>query len=208
MLDVPCYPYGEVFGLKAGRYLQALLLCLCFITTSHLAFAQDEMPVHVLEGLVVGVAEGDRITVNSYGTEIHVRLYGVAAPQTRKLDKYTGWYKPGQPYSEEAFRALSSKILHQQVRIEIRRTLFSKDDPQQLALAIVYLDGRNINTEMLAEGWGWVYKRFMSRMDYAHYSFAERVARERKSGLWIQDHPQPPWEFKPELKARMKRSGS
>jgi len=153
---------------------------------------------------VVGVTEGDRITVNSFGTEIHVRLYGVAAPQTAKVDKFTGWYKAGQPYAEDAFRALSIKVLHQQVKVEIRNTVIFKNDPTQLAVAIIYLDGRNINLEMLNDGWGWAYKKFMNKADLAQYLATEKAARSRKNGLWLQDHPQAPWEFKPQLKVKAK----
>lgn len=158
--------------------------------------------MNVLEGLVVGVTEGDRLTVNSFGNEIAVRLYGVAAPQTAKIDKFTGWYKPGQPYAEDAFRALSLKVLHQQVKVEIRETL--KTEPTQTAIAVVYLDGRNINLEMLSDGWAWVYKRLLNRNDYHRYSAIERSARSRKSGLWLQANPQPPWDFKPHVRVRAK----
>ncbi|HJV33835.1 thermonuclease family protein [Geomonas sp.] len=157
-----------------------------------------------VDGLVVGVTEGDRLTVNSSGTEIRVRLYGVATPQPPKIDRTTGWYKPGQPYAEEAFRALSSKVLHQQVRVEIRRTLVNKDE--QIALAVVFLDGRNINMEMIAEGWGWVDRRFLSKMDVGHYTVVEKLARAHKDGLWVQERPQPPWEFKPEFRIRNRRN--
>jgi micrococcal nuclease len=162
--------------------------------------------VVILDGLVVGVAEGDRLTVNSYGNEIRVRLYGVAAPQTAKIDNFSGLYRPGQPYADDAFRALSSKVLHQQVKVEIRRTLVAKkDDPKQVALAVVFLDGRNINLEMISEGWGWAYRKFASRMDAAHYAAVERMARSKKVGLWLQDNPQPPWCFKPQVLMRMRR---
>ena len=162
--------------------------------------------VNILEGLVVGVTEGDRITVNSFGTEIPVRLYGVAAPQTAKIDKFTGWYKPGQPYAEDAFRALSIKVLHQQVKVEIRSTLTSRADTPQVAVAIVYLDGRNINLEMLEDGWAWAYRKFLSNNDYHRYSTAQRIARSRKNGLWLQENPQPPWDFKPHLKIKAKQN--
>lgn len=154
---------------------------------------------------MVGVTEGDRLTVNSFGTEIHVRLYGVAAPQTAKVDKFTGLYKAGQPYAEDAFRALSIKVLHQQVKVEIRNTVLFKNVPAQLAVAIVYLDGRNINLEMLNDGWGWAYKRFMNRSDLVHYLAAERAARLRRNGLWLQSNPQPPWDFKPQPKIRSRQ---
>lgn len=160
----------------------------------------------MIEGLVVGVTEGDRITVNASGTEIPVRLYGVAAPKTAKIDMFTGWYKPGQPYAEDAFRALSLKVLHQVVKVEIRSALTYKTDSDEAVVAVVYLDGRNINLEMLGDGWVWVYKRLLSKIDYHRYSTAERIARSKKDGLWIQEHPQPPWEFTPQLKVRAKQS--
>lgn len=178
--------------------------CLLFLAFP--AYAQPAPHhINVIEGLVVGVTEGDRITVNSFGTEIPVRLYGVAAPQTAKIDRFTGWYKPGQPYAEDAFRALSIKVLHQQVKVESRNTLVFKNDPTQLAIAVVYLNGRNINLEMLNDGWVWAYKRLMNKADMPHYVGIERLARARKNGLWLQESPQPPWEFKPQVKVKHKQ---
>jgi micrococcal nuclease len=192
--------------LKAGRSLIALLSCLClFLLFSRPVSAQPApAPISTLEGLVVGVAEGDRITVNSFGTEITVRLYGVAAPQIAKVDKFTGWSKAGQPYAEDAFRALSIKVLHQQVKVEIRNTVVYKNDPKQVAVAIVFLDGRNINVEMLSDGCGWAYQKFMRKADRPQYLEAEKQARSRKNGLWRQKNPQPPWDFKPQLKIKAK----
>jgi micrococcal nuclease len=162
-------------------------------------------PINTLEGLVVGVTEGDHITVNSFGTEIDVLLYGIAAPQTAKVDKFTGWYKPGQPYAEEAFRALSIKVLHQQVKVEIRRTIVNERNSKQLALAVIYLGGRNINLEMAADGWAWVYKKLIDRKDLPEYLAAEKHARTKKHGLWLQENPLAPWEFKPKVTVRNKR---
>lgn len=186
-------------------YLITLLSCLSFLIASPVSAATNSS---VLEGLVVGVSEGDQITVNSFGTEIHVRLYGIAAPQTAKVDKFTGWSKAGQPYAEEAFRALSIKILHQQVKVDIRRTLVFKNDTKQVALAVVYLDGRNINLEMVADGWAWAYKKVSNKTDYAEYVAAEKQARTKRNGLWNQGIPQPPWEFIPELRINPKKHGN
>ena len=156
---------------------------------------------------MTGLSEGDQITVNSFGSEIKVRLYGIVAPQIAKVDKFAGWSKAGQPYGEEAFRALSIKILHQQVKIEIRRTLVFKDDTQQYALAVVYLEGRNINQEMVADGWAWAFKTFADKNDFSKYLAAEKQARSKRKGLWIQGIPQPPWEFQPQLKIMSKPHG-
>lgn len=190
----------------ASRIIALCSSCLIFLALPVHAQPPSPHPVSVLEGLVVGVAEGDRLTVNSFGTEIPVRLYGIAAPQTAKVDKFTGWYKPGQPYAEDAFRALSIKVLHQQVKVVIHSTLLSKTDPTQVAVAVVYLDGRNINMEMLGDGWAWADSRFLSRVDHPRYMTAERIARNRKNGLWAQENPQPPWSFKPQIKIRPKQN--
>ena len=156
---------------------------------------------------MVGVSEGDRITVNSFGTEINVLLYGIAAPQTAKVDKFTGWSKAGQPYAEEAFRALSIKVLHQQVKIEIRRALVLKNEAKQVAIAVVQLDGRNINLEMVADGWAWADRKSASKRDLPVYQAAQKTARAKRIGLWNQGIPQPPWDFIPQLKINTKPHG-
>lgn len=192
---------------KAGSFFALWSCCLFLLAVP--AYAQNDPHHHhdnIIEGLVVGVSEGDRITVNSFGTEIPVRLYGIAAPQTAKIDKFTGWFRPGQPYAEDAFRALSIKVLHQMVRIEVKDTLVFKTEPTQVAVAVVHLDGRNINLEMVNEGWAWAYRRLLSRGDHPHYITMERMARAKRNGLWMQDNPQPPWEFKPHLKIKTKQN--
>lgn len=193
---------GGVFLIKARGLFVLWSCCLLFLAAP--AQAQNDPHHHgnIIEGLVIGVSEGDRLTVNSFGTEIQVRLYGIAAPQTAKMDKFTGWYRPGQPYAEEAFRALSLKVLHQVVKIEIRETLLFKTEPTQIAVAVVYMDGRNINLEMVSDGWAWAYRRYLSKADHPHYFGMERMARARHNGLWVQENPQPPWEFKPHLKVK------
>jgi len=189
------------------KLLITLLSCLLLFSSLLVFAGSEQAPKSTLEGLVVGLSEGDQITVNSFGTEIKVRLYGIAAPQTAKVDKFSGWSKAGQPYAEEAFRALSIKILHQQVKIEIRNTLVYKNDPKQVALAVVFLDGRNINLEMVADGWAWAYQESTSKAEYPRYLVAQKKARALRKGLWMQGIPQPPWEFQPQLRVKSKIHG-
>jgi micrococcal nuclease len=190
--------------LKGGCYLLTLLSSLILCSPLSVFAQAEQAPTSTLEGLVVGLSEGDQLTVNSFGTEIKVRLYGIAAPQTAKVDKFSGWSKAGQPYAEEAFRALSIKVLHQQVKVSIRRTLVQKNDSTQMALAVVFLDGRNINLEMVADGWAWAYRKLADKSDFHEYAAAERRAHAKRIGLWNQGIPQPPWEFKPQLKIKHK----
>jgi endonuclease YncB( thermonuclease family) len=85
---------------------------------------------------------------------------------------------------------LAKKVLHRQTRLEIMYL-----DRHDRAVAVVYVDGRNINLEMIAEGWAWAAQRNRHKLP-AEYSLAEEQARSRKAGLWTEENPIPPWEFK------------
>ena len=66
-----------------------LALLLGFILTLPFQVAAKE-PIRTLAGVVVKVADGDTITVNSDGTKVRVRLYGIDAPETEKSNRRTG----------------------------------------------------------------------------------------------------------------------
>lgn len=147
------------------------------------------------------VSDGGNITINSYGTEINVQLYGIEAPVMASTNKLHGWmHRPGQPGSRESFAALANKVLHQQVKIEILSIASYKKPPFQQAVAIVSLDKRDINREMVAEGWAWAVRNNPDRIHGKEYVTAEKQARARKLGLWAKSNPQPPWEFRQKLK--------
>lgn len=130
--------------------------------------------------------------MNNEGTEISVRLSCIDAPVITKIRKNEPWLsKPGQPFAGRAFMALSNKVLHKQVQLEIL-----KIDRRQRAVAVVVLDGRNINLEMVAEGWAWARRDCRKQPVDTKYMAAEEQARAKKAGLWSQDNPQPPWEFR------------
>jgi endonuclease YncB( thermonuclease family) len=176
--------------------LLIFLLSLVSVFTSAIpVFAQSS--VGTLEGMVLQVTDGCNLTINSHGTEISVRLYGIDAPVMANVDKLHGWLRqPGQPHAREAFMALANKVLHQSVRIEIIAITSSMQPPHHQAVAIVLLDGRDINREMLAEGWGWVLLKDLDRLHLDEYVAAEHHARTKKLGLWAKTNPLPPWEFR------------
>lgn len=76
-------------------------------------------------------------------------------------------------------------------------------DRKKTAIAVVWLNGRNINMEMIAEGWGWVDRRYLDPVHESAYGQAEKKARSGKLGLWQQSNPQAPWEFRKMLRKRM-----
>lgn len=152
-------------------------------------------PLRIIEGVVVKVADGDTITVNSKGTSVKVRLYGIDAPETEKVNRKTGLVaKPGQPFGEEAFHALESKVLGRTVRLEVMAI-----DKYRRLVCFVWLGKANINQEMVEEGWAWAYRKYLDTEYASQYLSAEKRARTANRGLWQQGNPQPPWEFRKQI---------
>jgi endonuclease YncB( thermonuclease family) len=65
---------------------------------------------------------------------------------------------------------------------------------------LVWLDSRNINQEMVAEGWAWAYRQYLDTPYASEFIGSEEQARAKRLGLWQQNNPQPPWEFRKSLR--------
>lgn len=165
-------------------------LLLALMVSSVLA----KEPMFVIHGKIIKVSDGDTVHFVQSGEnfKMRVRLYGIDAPETEKKNRRTGIVsKPGQPYGEEAYRALKAKIDGKDVTIEI----WDKDRYKRM-VSVIRLGDRNINREMVAEGWAWAYRQYLDRPHASEYIGAEDDARKSKRGLWKQSNPMPPWEFR------------
>ena len=152
--------------------LQALLLLLSFSL-----FAEE------IAGRVVRVADGDTITVLSTpATQHKIRLHGIDAPEKKQL------------FGRAAGRFLSGLVANREVRVS-----YTKRDRYGRIVGIVFLDGRDVNLEMLKAGMAWHYKKYDSTPAYAQ---AESEARAAKRGLW-QDKS----SIEPESFRKAKRAG-
>jgi len=130
----------------------------------------------ILSGSVVGVADGDTITVSDRRRKEHeVRLQGIDAPEE------------GQAYWAPAGEALSDKILGKTVRVAWER----KDEDGRI-LGHVFLGVRWINKELVEDGWAW-YRGQSS--DEEELEAAEERASAKRLGLWAAANAVPPWEF-------------
>jgi endonuclease YncB( thermonuclease family) len=74
-------------------------------------------------------------------------------------------------------------------------------DKYRRLVCIVYLNGRVINQEMIAEGLAWAYRKYLSAPHSSEYIRLEDQARSTHMGLWQQNNPQPPWEFRKMIKS-------
>jgi micrococcal nuclease len=149
-------------------------------------------PQRTIDGHVTRVSDGDTVNiVTADGTKLRIRLCGADAPEV----SHPG--KPGQPYGEEAGRALANKVQGQNITLQVMDI-----DRYKRVVAILVLDGRDINLEMVREGWAWAYRQYLDRPHSSGYIQAEELARKERRGLWRQSNPQPPWEFRRGLRER------
>ncbi len=133
--------------------------------------------VKIIEGMVVSIADGDTLTVlDDTKSQFKIRLQGIDTPESR------------QAFGTQARKALASKVFKKNVRIE-----WEEKDRYGRTLGDVYLGDRWINKELLEEGWAWHYKQYSDSEELAQ---AETAARNTRAGLWKDNHPVPPWEYR------------
>ena len=97
------------------------LITLAALLLSTLTLASASELIRTVTGTVTKVSDGDTIHITTpEQTKLKVRLYGIDAPETPKINRQSGKvHHPGQPFSEEAQKALKDKLMGKQVRLEI-----------------------------------------------------------------------------------------
>ena len=126
---------------------------------------------------VIRVYDGDTIAVADNGKRIRVRLVGIDSPEVPK-----GENKPGQPFNQKSIKYLSWLILNETIEIKSYGI-----DSYGRILGVVNNEGKNINLEMVKEGYAEVYQgRSPDDFDLAQYKSAEIEAREAQKGIWVQ----------------------
>lgn len=171
--------------------MRLMLLTVVFLCCmSAIAYAG-----RIVEGMVRAVYDGDTLLLTTREeSRLKVRLYGVDSPETKKPDK------PGQPFGEVARRTLMYKVMGRRVTAEIMDI-----DQYQRAVAVIRYQGKDINREMVAEGFAWAYRQYLQGPYASEYISQEERARSRRAGLWRDANPQPPWEFRAQLKGGDRR---
>ncbi len=140
-----------------------------------------------LQGKVVGVADGDTITVlDATNTKHKIRLQGIDAPEK------------AQAFGQKSKQSLSQMVYNKQVTVE-----YQKKDKYGRTLGKVLHNGTDVCIEQIKLGMAWHYKQYASdqpKEDRGLYDQTEQDARAKKAGLWIDKAPTPPWEFRRQKK--------
>ena len=161
-----------------------LSAALCTILISGPTSCSSRVP---LQNEVVRVTDGDTVVIASADgrKNITCRLYGIDSPETPKRDR------KGQPYAREAGKELRQLIYGQKVDV-----IITGEKTHGREVCIIKKDGMDINLEMVRRGYAWAYRKHLKSPYASEYIEAENKARDQKLGIWQQDNPLPPWEFK------------
>lgn len=145
-----------------------------------LALLASPAAAEVVRGVVVGISDGDTMTLLTAGSvPVRIRLAEIDAPELH-----------GQPYGQAAKAALSRLAFGRPALADVVTS-----DQYGRRVAVVDVDGVNINAAMVKQGLASAYLRYET--DPA-YSRLEAEARRRKLGLWSGQGRPPvePWHFR------------
>ncbi len=128
---------------------------------------------------VTRVIDGDTIEVKLIDGAIEkVRFIGIDTPET--VDPR----KPVECFGKEATEKLKSMIDKKEVILK-RDTINDNKDIYNRLLRYIYLDDRDINAEMIKQGYAYAYLKYSFDDDkMSSYKDYERQAREKELGLW------------------------
>jgi micrococcal nuclease len=158
------------------RHLVAILVAVATLQ----AHAAD---VQTISARVVGVHDGDTLTaLTDDKRQLKVRLQGIDAPEL------------GQPFGQASKRALSDLVFGKQVTLHTTGT-----DRYKRTLAQVTVGDIEVEAQMIVTGHAWHYSRYDHT---AALEAAERNARAANRGLWADEAPTPPWEWRATEKQR------
>ena len=168
----------------AVMLLAASLLAICQL--SHAA---------ELRGKVVGISDGDTLTVLDDANSTHrIRLDGIDAPEK------------GQAYGARSREHLAALAFGKQVVV-----IWNKRDRYGRIVGQVQVPAsarcmtpecptsHDAGLTLIEAGLAWHYKRYQHEQPAAErsrYARAEDEARAKRAGLWQDPQPIPPWDYR------------
>ena len=152
------------------RWLRGILLtALVLALNSALCLAGEYQ--------VSRVVDGDTLIIKKGATPLTIRLVGIDAPETSKKK-----HEPGQPYSQQSTKHLAKLVLNQPADVKSYGA-----DRYGRILGEVFVDGKNVNIEMVKAGLAEVYRGTpASGQNVGPYWEAEQEAKRTGKGMWVQ----------------------
>jgi endonuclease YncB( thermonuclease family) len=137
----------------------------------------------VVSARIVGITDGDTVKALVAGNELlRIRLSWIDAPEK------------SQAFGQRSKQHFSELVFGREVELHTHGP-----DRYGRPLAVIMLDGVDINLEQVRSGMAWCYTRYLSQAPadiQASYRQAETEAWEQQRGLWSERNPIPPWEHR------------
>ena len=138
-------------------------------------------PIRTMTGTVTKVSDGDTIQITTpKQPKLRVRLYGIDAPEMPKTNPPPGYVRVhGESFGKDCKKALEAKIMRKKIRMDIMDI-----DKDRQALGIIWLGNRNINLEMIREGYAKADDEYLKEPYRSEFQSAQKEARSSRRGLW------------------------
>lgn len=132
-------------------------------------------------GKVAKVIDGDSVViVDSRNISYEVRLHGIDTPESK------------QSFGAEAKEFLKDKVNGKKVRVLVK----GKDNYNRY-VSVILLGNEDINRLMVKNGYAWAYLHYSK-----DYEEDMKEAQAKRIGLWQEDNPQEPSEFRRNQKSK------
>ena len=137
---------------------------------------------------VIGIADGDTLTVLRDRKPLKIRLANIDAPEKK------------QPFGERSKQSLSDICYRKNATYSIQDV-----DRYGRTVAVVTCDGVEANSAQVERGLGWVYSRYNKD---PYLPKLQAAAKSARRGLWSDNNPTPPWEFRKSARSEVKIANS
>ncbi len=127
---------------------------------------------------VIAVIDGDTVLILRNGHPLKIRLADIDAPEK------------GQDFGMASRRSLGGMVSGKQVRVSTRAV-----DKYGRTVALLSIDGLNVNEEQVRRGMAWQYSHYFRN---PRYIALQAEAQKAGRGLWAQAHPVKPWQWRKE----------
>lgn len=126
---------------------------------------------------VIGVKDGDTIVVLVEGKPFTIRLSDIDCPEKK------------QPFGKRAKLFTSTLCFGKEVKLKGDKY----DRYKRLIAEVILPNGKILNKELVKSGLAWHFKKYSKNEEYANL---ELEARASKIGLWSEENPIAPWEWR------------
>ena len=144
------------------------------------------LSAQILMGKAVGIADGDTFTLLVNGNEqVKIRIDGIDAPEKK------------QDFGNRAKEYLSGMIWGKELTV----TVTKKDRYGRSIGKISTPEIPDVGFEMIKAGFAWQYRDYNNEKAYED---AESLARQNRKGLWLDNNPKRPQDYRKEKKNQNK----